>query len=698
MQSSGELLDPALGERYTSAARDALETDERVRAAGDAWTSFVRASHGDVFPDDVAPDDAFAEALTFDFLVSGLLDALTGATGVTVTNRDPRTNTDAFTVALGPLHERVLPGGRAAVRDGVTAADLRDLTPADLRSLYETAVPSDLRLALGEYYTPRAIADLTVEAVDPDPEATVLDPGCGAGAFLVATLDYRRASLPKEPQERVRVATDRVVGLDLNPVAVKAAKLAYGCALFDALTGVDRVELPVFLTDAVGISHDGDIRFRDGVRHLRADALVGNPPWVPWERVPEGRKEAWRERHVEDLGLQPHGGAAARLGHSNDDIAVPYAWTCIHRYLRQGGRAGFVLKRDPMRGPSGAVLRRLAVGERSLSLERVHDLAALDPFDVGANAAVYAFQADAEATFPVDATVWSGTAAYDSGEAFQASATATEAELVPLEPDDPTTAWVPADADRAALGDCAHEIRHGLKDDASAVFGLDRGDLDRVDDALVYPTIASRHVRPWGLDGHDLRLVPQRKAGEDNESWLRERYPDTHAYLADHRATLADRSSAWLDDGPFYTVFGLGEYTWAPYKLVWCRLGFSPAFAVVSTRTDPDLGERLVVPRDHYLFVPAWDRETAHFLCALCNSTPYRATLRDRSAGGKSGLSKAVVSELDLPAWPDTGAARRLAALSMRAHEAVREGADEAVLGAIERRVDRAVEAWLDGR
>lgn len=703
---------------YVTAAHDRLDEEGPLRDACTAWTAFVRASHGAVFesldlpdergrPADSPAERVFVDALYYDFLVDCLLDALETETGVTVTNRDPRTNTDALPVAFSALHDRVLTpaAGRDRVRAAVDVDTLRTLGPDDLRDLYRDVLPQPIRLALGEYYTPRGVADLALDALDLDlGSASVLDPGCGSGAFLVGALDRKRAARDDDPDATLSTLLGSVFGIDLNPVAVKSAKLAVCAALFDLLSATDRdgVAVPVFLTDALGLSREDEIQFRGESLSLSVDAVVGNPPWVPWERLPERVKTRWRDRYVDELGLQPHEGAAALLGHSNDDVSIPYAWVCMHRYLRPGGEASFVLKRDVMRGPAGVVLRRLQVGDRSLALEHVHDLAALEPFpDVGANAAVYTFRADAEPSFPVDATVWrsgpGGPVEFTSLDTLQATATPRSTGVVPLDPTDTSTAWISVDAERAALGDCAHEIRHGLKDDCNDVFDVERADLARLDDETVYPYLQSRHVRKYGVTGHDLRLVPQRAAGEDNESRLRRRYPQTYDYLSAHRDELAARSSTWLDRGPFYSVFGLGEYTWAPYKVIWCRLGFKPDFAVVSTRNDPDLGERLVVPGDHYMFVASHDERAAHFLCALLNAAPYQRTLRELASGGKASLSKSVVSELWLPPWPGTATAEQLADRSMAAHELVANGAaaDDPRLAEIQADIDRLAEAAL---
>jgi SAM-dependent methyltransferase len=679
---------------YLSRAATLLaDGDDRLTTARDTWVEFVRATTGDALADlDLATpapefdldstDRAFLATCYYDFVIETAIDAVEGECSVTVQNRSAALGSD-----LRRLHDVVLPPAQRdeRVHGALSEATLDALDPGALDDLYRAVVPRPVRLALGEYYTPRGIADLAVEAVEGGrPDRRVLDPGCGAGVFLTAAIDAKRAEIDATPSETVDTLLDTVVGIDLNPVAVKSAKLAYLLAMGDLLdeAGRSTVTVPVYLADAVGLTIDDAAgRFDGSAAASSFDTLVGNPPWIPWERLPDQLKTAWREGYVADLGLQPHEGIEARLGHSNDDISVPFAFACIHRYLRAGGRAAFVLKRDIVRGPAGAVLRRAQVGDRSLRVEEVHDFADTSPFpDADAGAAVYVFAADETPRTPVPTTVWKrrddSAVSFASVTRLRETARTLSSELVPLDESERTSTWVRADLAREALGTCQHDIRHGLKDDAAAVFGLDRSTLAEIERDRVFPYLRSRHVRKFGLTGHDLRLVPADRAGEDNEAWLREHCPSTYDYLADHRERLLDRSSSWLDAGPFYTQFGLGPYTWEPYKVVWCRLGFKPDFAVASTRTDPDLGEKPVVPGDHYMFVATDDRREAHFLCALLNSAPYQRTLRTLASGGKASLSKSVVSELALPTWPGTDRAEELAACSMRLHDLVAAGAE----------------------
>jgi len=684
--------DGALYERYTAVASRLLERDGRLRDARAEWTQFFVDSHGDIFSD-LGPADPrtelFLDSLYFDFVVDRLVEAAEREFGFTLENREATQNTDALSVRFGDLHGRILDAAgmeldRVAPVDGV---DLLDADVGFLRTLYEEIVSREMRLALGEYYTPRGVAELTVSelSVDRVESASFLDPGCGSGVFLAVCIERKVDALGDRlsPAALVDAITDTVVGIDLNPVAVKSAKLTYLLSLLPLLSegSVDRLEVPVFLTDALRLTRDDDITFQGQELDPVADHLVGNPPWIPWGDLPEPLRDAWRETHVDSLDLFPREGFTARLGHGNDDISVLFVWVCIAHYLVEGGTAGFVLKRDILRGPAGRLLRTQSVGARPLAVRHVHDFAELHPFgpDVGADAAVYTFAADVEPSFPVPVDSWgagAGAPAFASADDIHGTLTREGGAVVPVEPDDPSSAWVPKAAERAALGECAHEIRHGFKDDAKDVFGLDRDQLAALEPDCVYPYISSRHLVRYGLFGHDLHLVPMRKANQDNEDELRGTCPATYEYLAANREALEDRSSTTLDGGPFYNVFGLGEYTWAPYKVVWCRLGFNPEFAVVSTVQDPDLGEKLVVPGDHFMFIPTVDREAAHFLCGLLNSAPYQRSLAGIASNGKSSLSKAVVSKLALPAYRDTGPSERLAELSMRAHDVVAHHTD----------------------
>ncbi len=132
-----------------------------------------------------------------------------------------------------------------------------DWTRDLLQHLYEALVPKALRHGLGEYYTPDWLAGYLVDRTGYDgaPGTRFLDPACGSGTFLVQAI--HRAARFAERQTSVRVAEvgrailDGIVGFDLNPLAVLAARTNYLIAFARFLPYVRPISLPVYLCDSV---------------------------------------------------------------------------------------------------------------------------------------------------------------------------------------------------------------------------------------------------------------------------------------------------------------------------------------------------------------------------------------------------------------------------------------------------------------
>lgn len=130
--------------------------------------------------------------------------------------------------------------------------------------IYETFL-SELQSAgtLGEFYTPRALTDLMTELVDPQHGETVLDPSCGTGGFLTATIEHLKHTA-KNVSERKAIGKN-VRGWEYKP-------------------------LPYLLANTNLILHDittPSIRYGDSLerplteytRKDRVDVILANPPF-----------------------------------------------------------------------------------------------------------------------------------------------------------------------------------------------------------------------------------------------------------------------------------------------------------------------------------------------------------------------------------------------------------------------------------
>jgi len=138
----------------------------------------------------------------------------------------------------------------------VDPAESRDL----LKLLYHQLFPKSVRHGLGEYYTPDWLAELVLDELgyDGDPDKRLLDPACGSGTFLVMALnrikvwfEENRHVCGYSEDELLRKILRNIIGFDLNPLAVMAARTNYLMAIRDLLRYIDEVELPVYLCDSI---------------------------------------------------------------------------------------------------------------------------------------------------------------------------------------------------------------------------------------------------------------------------------------------------------------------------------------------------------------------------------------------------------------------------------------------------------------
>ena len=138
----------------------------------------------------------------------------------------------------------------------VEPAQSRDI----LKKLYHRLFPRSVRHDLGEYYTPDWLAEFTLDELeyDGDPDKRLLDPACGSGTFLVMAInrvkgwyEQNRDQCGFGEAELIQKILTNIIGFDLNPLAVMAARTNYLIALRELLKSTSGIELPVYLCDAI---------------------------------------------------------------------------------------------------------------------------------------------------------------------------------------------------------------------------------------------------------------------------------------------------------------------------------------------------------------------------------------------------------------------------------------------------------------
>lgn len=215
---------------------------------------------------------------------------------------------------------------------------------------------------------------------------------------------------------------------------------------------------------------------------------------------------------------------------------------------------------------------------------------------------------------------------------------------------------------------------------------------------LLYPLLRGRDVRRWRAEPSAYILVihlPGMKLKAIPEEELKARYPKTYLYLKRFEKELRQRAAYkryFKESDPFYSMFDVGDYTFAPWKVVWTRLAAIEA-AVVGL-----MNGKSVIPQETITLVDCDSEEEAHFICSLISSSPFQFTSVSYSqVGGKSMGSPHILENICIPKFdPDNQLHLQLAELSQRAHELAAHGEEKAEeLREVEEEIDQlAAELW----
>ncbi|MGA2068287.1 MAG: N-6 DNA methylase [Thermoguttaceae bacterium] len=336
------------------------------------------------------------------------------------------------------------------------------------KPLYQDLFPRGLRHGLGEYYTPDWLAEHVLDQVDyhGQPDARLMDPACGSGTFLVAAIRRLREMLRpgSDAGHCLQTILRNVVGLDLHPLAAITARANYLLAVADLLPKGNQgsvvncrlsvatdhgqrttdgkspipnpqspIDIPVYACDSI-LDPSGPGVLGDGF-----DYVVGNPPWIAWDNLPQDYRAATRPLW-QQYGLFSLSGREARHGGGKKDLAMLMIYASADRYLRPGGRLGMVVTQTVFqtRG-AGDGFRRFRLGPDGpwLGVLRVDDLVALRPFGDASNwSSTLVLEKGRKTQYPVHYVKWSSEG---QQQVYQAS---------PITADRPGSPWlvVPTEA------------------------------------------------------------------------------------------------------------------------------------------------------------------------------------------------------------------------------------------------------------
>lgn len=471
----------------------------------------------------------------------------------------------------------------------------------------------------GDFQTPDALARAACDVLrrlglSP---GSIIEPTCGRGSFL-------RAAVAAFPE------CGRFLGFDVNPDYVRTAGAA------------ERTEV-----------HCQDFFKKDWSATLddlpEPILIIGNPPWVTNSTM----GTLGGANLPKKSNFQKFRGFDAITGKSNFDVSE---WMLLHLLETLSGRKATL-----------AMLCKTAVARkvlchtwnRELQVARsaIHLIDATEHFGVSVDACllICALEPGAGsekcAVYPdLESSGHHSTFAFHRGQMV-------------------------ADLDAMETYGYLHGIsplkwRSGVKHDCSRVMELRPKECDGFENGFgetvilestcLYPMLKSSELMKLHPSPSRYMVVTQRRVGEDT-SRIKHEAPLTWDYLLLHADRLDRRASSIYRNHPRFSVFGIGPYSFAPWKVA-----ISGFYKRLDFRCVGPVEDKPVVFDDTCYFLPCRTGHDAMLLADLLNSKAAKGffrslvfwdTKRPITAKLLSSLDLGILAEeagTSLPAWSDT--------------------------------------------
>ena len=232
---------------------------------------------------------------------------------------------------------------------------------------YQEIVGTNLRGDRGQYFTPRGAIRLVVEILDPKEDERMLDPACGTGGFLVATLAHMMNRFREAEKVRAGAETSEEFESLHSRLRKFASNQLFGCDFDPFLIRASQMNM-VMAGDGKGhLYHLNSLEFPEGhlsgvkaaQRHIALgsiDVVMTNPPFG--SEIPITDENILKNYDLAHVWEKLADRSFRNTGRLQGSVApeILFIERCLN-WLKPGGRMGIVLPDGILGNPAAEYIR-----------------------------------------------------------------------------------------------------------------------------------------------------------------------------------------------------------------------------------------------------------------------------------------------------------------------------------------------------
>jgi hypothetical protein len=377
----------------------------------------------------------------------------------------------------------------------------------------------------------------------------LLEPTCGKGIFILSainTFDSLQQIFGIEIQEKYlwQLKFELLEYFLINPTTNRPQINLYHCNVFDF----------DFTTIKNQINNQELL-------------IIGNPPWVTNSTL-----SALNSKNLpKKSNFKQTKGIDAITGKGNFDIGEFISLKMLDLFAQESGNFAFLIKNSAIKN----IVFEQKKNKYPISSIEKHTINAQKEFNAAVDASLFICQFNSTPEF-----------------------TAKEFDFYTTKPK-VTLGWVnnkfASDTEKYRKyqhldGISPFEWRQGIKHDCAKIMELERieggfrnalGEEFELEEDLIYGILKSSDLKKNRVNApRKYTIITQKKIGQETSSIL-EQLPKTKAYLQRHKDHFLKRKSSIYNGKPMFSIFGVGDYSFKPYKVAISGLYKQTKFSLV---------------------------------------------------------------------------------------------------------------------
>ncbi|MHA1977061.1 MAG: Eco57I restriction-modification methylase domain-containing protein [Candidatus Hodarchaeales archaeon] len=440
-------------------------------------------------------------------------------------------------------------------------------------------------------------------------------------------------------------------------------------------------------------------------KRTKRDLVLGNPPWLAWDEINDGYRKLLSEQWK---FLFTQRGWRAKVAAGRVDLSAIFVYSSQINFSKVNSKMVFVLPSSLFKSKSAAEGFRNFRSEKGVFRpDFVWDFTNLSIFPNASNKAIVTFFTKGKSIeTPIQWLDYSSKLGKKispmvNSEEFTKEAIVREKISFPISKTQKNTPWVSIfEKDKKIIekleGKSVYKARGGINTGgANTIFWVKLLDQeeglitiqnvgkslrakskkikDKVEPKFVHPLIRGRNVERWKYS-HDLGIIVPYDPEIDSKKAIPEEQlsigsPLVYQFLSKFKTELRNRKEykRWGGRGPFYELYRIGPYTFAPFKVIWAHTGIKDEMrcCVLTHKSERALMDQKVI------LIQFSDEIEAHYVCALLNSEIVYDFL---SSYLILDASTHIMNHLNIPKFDPLNVIHmKLARFSMKCHRHAKE-------------------------